>query len=66
MGFVPFGSSLPESSHTATLNEERLNKTEGSIEPWQWFEKPRFEGRLWEEAMRLGETGLVLTYLTQQ
>ena len=66
MGFIEFGSNLPEASHTAKLDDPSLSEVEGSIEPWQWFDSPRFEGRLWEEAMRLGQTGLVLTYLTQQ
>jgi len=37
---------------------------EGSVDAEVWFERPFYRKGLWEEAMPLGCTGLVLTYLT--
>ena len=37
---------------------------EGSVDSDIWFERPFYRKGLWEEAMVLGNTGFVLTYLT--
>lgn len=69
MGYVAFGTRVPTKSVTAKIWErvqdvrgsERL---EGSVEPSIWYERPWYKKRLWEEAMPLGNTGVVLSYLT--
>lgn len=66
MGFVPFGQSLPRGSRSARKVGE-LNSAghiEGDVNAGEWFERPYHKGNLWEEAMLLGDEGLVLTYLT--
>jgi hypothetical protein len=67
MSYFPFGDPIPTTSSSAKLWQQ-LNMT-GSSEPVEgrvasgvWFERPRREW-LWEEAMPLGQTGLVLTFL---
>jgi hypothetical protein len=68
MSYIEFGSRVPNTSPTSKL-WERL-RTSDSLEPVEervdadvWYERPG-RGRLWEEAMPLGYTGLVLTFLT--
>jgi hypothetical protein len=69
MKYVPFGKSIPAMSKTASLLES-IHETdvpdpvEGAVDPEVWFEKPYYRKGLWEEAMLLGNTGLVLTYIT--
>ena len=66
MGFVRFGGRIPEQSKTNRLLDDGTDKIDGVVQPWVWFGSPRFYGKLWEEAMVLGGTGTVLTYLTKQ
>lgn len=66
MGFVQFGGKVPRQSHTQRLLEEKGAHVDGVLDPWVWFDSARFSGKLWEEAMTLGYTGTVLTYLTKQ
>lgn len=68
MGYVPFGSAVPSASRTAKLWDrmatgDSLERVEGATAAHTWFERP-YRNRLWEEAMPLGYTGMVLTYLT--
>jgi len=71
MGFIECRNSprVPRASKTAKL-WARLDETEdsdagveGELDATVWFDRP-YKDRLWEEAMPLGYTGLVLTYLT--
>ena len=69
MKYIPFGHAVPATSKTARLwNEFRQNgvtdPVEGAVDAEVWFERPYYRKRLWEEAMVLGNTGFVLTYLT--
>lgn len=69
MRYIPFGNPIPAMSKTASLlaapntsGESKL--VEGSVNAEVWFERPFHRKGLWEEAMLLGNTGFVLTYLT--
>ena len=69
MKYVPFGSPVPRMSMTAELwtrvsDSDDLSLVEGSVDAEVWFEHPYYRKRLWEEAMPLGYTGFILTYLT--
>lgn len=69
MGFIRSGSAVPRLSKTADLWRQleegvRVDRVERSVEPTVWYERPFYKKRLWEEAMPLGYTGIVLTYLT--
>ena len=68
MKYVKFGAPVPAGSKTDKLwgmiGEGCGETIEGSIETTIWFPYPKYHGRLWEEAMPLGNTGLVLTYMT--
>lgn len=68
MKYVKFGEPVPAESKTHKLWKmigEGCGETiEGSVEATAWFLYPHYRGRLWEEAMPLGNTGSVLTYLT--
>ena len=67
MKYIPSGKPVPRISKTARLFEREpddLSLTEGSVDAEVWFERPFYRKGLWEEAMPLGYTGLVLTYLT--
>lgn len=66
MGFVPFGTQLPRTCRSAALFKASWpsQPVEGEISAETWFERPWYRGNIWEEAMVLGDTGLVLTYLT--
>lgn len=66
MGFIPFGSQIPAGTVTQELLEKGIKKIEGAVDPWRWFDSPRYRGKLWEEAMTLGSSEMVLTYLTYQ
>ena len=70
MSYIEFGSSIPGLSRTAKLWDrleagDNLDLVEGTIDAEVWFERP-YRERLWEEAMPLGQTGLVLTFLSLQ
>lgn len=66
MSYVPEGP-VPNTSVTARLwrrmPEVGAGTEEGPVEAEAWYEHPRRE-KLWEEAMALGSTGQVLTFLT--
>ena len=66
MGYMPFGQALPRMSRTSKDVAELTTKgtIEGEVETDAWFERSQHNGNLWEEAMLLGESELVLTYLT--
>ncbi|WZO97338.1 ImmA/IrrE family metallo-endopeptidase [Isosphaeraceae bacterium EP7] len=60
--FVRHRSRVPQTSKTARLLVEGSDEfSEGKIEADVWYENRR--GTLWEEAQRLGNTGLTLTYM---
>ena len=71
MGFIECRNSsrVPAASETAKLwntlveSEDPDARVEGELDATVWFDRP-YPERLWEEAMPLGYTGLVLTYLT--
>lgn len=67
MKYIPAGAPVPRMSKTAGLFEREpddLSWIEGSVDAEVWFERPSYRKGLWEEALPLGSTGLVLTYLT--
>lgn len=69
MKYIQFGAPLPGISKTAglwdTLDQDGFaDPVEGSVDSDVWFERPYYRKTLWEEAMALGNTGFVLTYLT--
>ena len=68
MKYVKFKAPVPRGSKTQKLWEsigcDCEEAIEGSVEPTIWFPYPKYHGQLWEEAMPLGNKGLVLTYLT--
>jgi len=68
MGWIEYGTHISNTTPTAKLwerlgREVTLDGMEGRVEADIWFERP-YRPRLWEEAMPLGYTGLVLTFLT--
>jgi len=68
LGYVEAGRPVPRMSRTMPLwnrlqNREPAEAVEGSVEASVWFERGYRRG-LWEEALPLGFTGFVLTYLT--
>lgn len=64
-GFVPKGSQIPGTSMTARLLEPGSNDfVQGEIDAEFWYEDRA--GVLYEEAQRLGNTGLTLTYLVHE
>ncbi|GIW88278.1 MAG: hypothetical protein KatS3mg108_2602 [Isosphaeraceae bacterium] len=70
MSHVPAGSRVPGTSRTAGLwkrleGSDSLDAVGGLVPAQAWYERP-YREELWEEAMPLGYTGLVLTYLTLQ
>ena len=70
MSYIEFGSHVPGMSRTAEL-WERVNTNTGlnligdEVHASVWYERP-YRERLWEDAMPLGLTGLVLTFLSVQ
>jgi hypothetical protein len=62
LGWVPFGSAVPSGSVTAKVVSGERAEAEGARSSEVWFpgKRPR---RIWEEAMILGRTNLVLTLL---
>jgi hypothetical protein len=68
MGYVAFGDQVPAPSVTAGLwrrlrSGQDAEPVDGPVDAAAWYDRP-YRERLWEEAMPLGQTGLVLTYLT--
>lgn len=68
MDWIERGSHVPGPTPTAKLwqrlgRETTLDGDKGPVDADVWFERP-YRRRLWEEAMPLGYTGLVLTFLT--
>lgn len=69
MRYVPAREPVPATSKTAALWRTIIEggsaePTEGVVDAEVWFDRPYYKKQLWEEAMPLGVTGLVLTYLT--
>lgn len=64
MGFVQFGSTIPAGSVTARTLSRSLDFADGERASDLWFDRPRYHGKVWEESMPLGETGITVTYLT--
>ncbi len=64
MKYIPFSSRVPAKSRSYALRHDSPDDiVEGEIDSHVWFEYPK-RSQLWEEAMALGRTGLVLTFLT--
>jgi len=64
MKYIPFGSRVPAKSRSFALRHDSPDDiVDGEIDSQVWFEYPK-RSQLWEEAMTLGHTGLVLTFLT--
>jgi hypothetical protein len=69
MGYIAFGKEIPGNTPTAKLwakldQVSTLDRFEGHSEGELWFDKSC--GRVWEETMPLGYTGLVLTFLVPE
>lgn len=69
MRYVPVREPVPAMSKTAELLDKfeedgATDPVDGLVDAEVWFEKPFYKKQLWEEAMALGNTGLMLTYLT--
>jgi len=62
MKFIPFGSPIPEDSWSAEVDDPSP-RVEGTVDADVWFQHPN-RTELWEEAMVLGRTGLMLTFLS--
>lgn len=67
MGYVANGTPVPAKTPTGKLwakldRGPTLDHEEGEVESHWWFDKP-WRDHVWEEAMPLGYTGLVLTFL---
>lgn len=70
MSFIRNGSQVPPASRTAKVWEQlgvapTLEPVRGPSSAHTWYENP-YRDSLWEEAMPLGYTGLVLTLLALQ
>lgn len=70
MGWIEYGTRVPNTTPTAKLwerlgKEATLERMEAGVDADIWFERP-YRRRLWEEAMPLGYTGQVLTFLTAE
>ncbi len=64
MKYIPFGSRIPTKSRSFALRHDSPDDiVDGEIDSHVWFEYPK-RPQLWEEALTLGHTGLVLTFLT--
>lgn len=64
MKYIPFGSRVPSTSRSFALRHDSPDDiVDGEVDSQVWFEYPK-RSQLWEEAMPLGNTGLVLTFLT--
>jgi hypothetical protein len=70
MDWIDGGIRVPNTTPTAKLwerlaTESTLERMESAVDADIWFERP-YRRRLWEEAMPLGYTRLVLTFLTAE
>jgi hypothetical protein len=70
MGYVASGTPVPNTTPTARLwakleNGPTIEREEGHADADLWFDRP-WRRRVWEEAMPLGYTGLVLTFLVPE
>ena len=70
LGYVAKGAKLPKQSVTAgrlfaTHSTSDTNSADGGVASEVWFDSRRTMP-LWEESVRLGGTGLALTFLTPQ
>lgn len=70
MGYIAHGTAIPEKTPTGKLwtkldRGPTLDREEGSVESHWWYERA-YRRRVWEEAMPLGYTGLVLTFLVPE
>jgi hypothetical protein len=70
MGWIEHGMPVPNTTATAKLwerlsKEATLERMETAVDADIWFERPHWR-RLWEEAMPLGYTGQVLTFLVAE
>jgi hypothetical protein len=70
MGWIEHGMPVPNTTVTAKLwerlgKEATLERMEAGVDAAIWFERP-YRRRLWEEAMPLGYTGQVLTFLAAE
>jgi IrrE N-terminal-like domain len=68
LGFIEYGMRVPNTSPTAKLwerlkTEKTLDRVESRVDPELWYNRSH-RSHLWEEAMPLGYTGQVLTFLT--
>lgn len=69
LGWVDWGSRLPETSITARARMSKLSganlTTEGPVDSSVWFNR-RNSCRLWEETLLLSSDGRTLTYITPE
>jgi IrrE N-terminal-like domain len=70
MGYVPSGAPISDKTPTGKLwtklaSGRTLDREEGHADAHMWFERP-WHRRVWEEAMPLGYTNLVLTFLVPE
>lgn len=70
MGWIECGTHVPSTTATAKLVDRlskgaTLDRVESGVDADIWFERPH-RHRLWEEAMPLGYTGQVLTFLAAE
>lgn len=70
MGWIEYGTRVPNTTPSAKLwqrlgREATLERLEGGVDADLWFDRP-YRRRLWEEAMPLGYTGQVLSFLTAE
>lgn len=64
MKYIPFGDSVPKGSWSAEVDASNPEDfQEGEIDAEIWFDYPK-RPLLWEEAMTLGSTQYVLSFLT--
>ncbi len=70
MRWIESATRVPNTTPTSRLwarlgKEVTLERTEGRVDAEIWFERP-FRSRLWEEAVPLGYSGQILTFLTAE
>lgn len=68
MGYIQFGDPVPAGTKTAelwrqTAGDDAPEIVEGRVDAGRWYDQP-YRDWVWEEAIVLGRTGHVLTYLT--
>lgn len=66
MAFISQDTAIPSNTPTAKLLKNSgigsIPTAEGTVEADVWYDRPYCD-RLWEEAMPLGNTGMMLTFL---